>query len=75
MKAMLPLWVEHLEESAPEVHQQVLAVSVATTDRLLAQTRFAGVSNGAACESKLIIGWSLSGVFATHHSAGRIFDA
>jgi len=39
MKGMLPLWVGHLEESDPEVRQQVLAVSAATIDRLLAPVK------------------------------------
>lgn len=43
MKGMLPLWVGHLEESDPEVRQQVLAVSAATIDRLLAPVKMGGV--------------------------------
>lgn len=42
MKGMLPLWVGHLEERDLEVRQQVLAVSAATIDRLLASVKVGG---------------------------------
>jgi hypothetical protein len=42
MKGMLPLWVGHLEEPDLEVCQEVLAVSAATIDRLLAPVKVGG---------------------------------
>ena len=42
MKGMLPLWVDHLPKPDPEVRHEVLAVSAATIDRLLAAVKMGG---------------------------------